>query len=121
MIDTHHLAYTGVLLVFLAGAAILAVSAFLLLGTAWLTVIGVRFIKRHRPHRPPGRAGMRRNALEPVLPMEEALRQAAAGKANYPRERSGNDRESAVGPRIDPSRRLRAQRRRTSARTNAAA
>ncbi|MGX9898980.1 hypothetical protein ACW0JT_02245 [Arthrobacter sp. SA17] len=121
MIDTHHLAYAGVLLVFLAGTAIVAVSAFLLLGTAWLTVTGVRFVKRRRPHRPPGRAGKRRDALEPVLPMEEALRQAAAGKANYPQEPSGNDRESAIGARRGPSRRLRAQRRRTSVRTNAAA
>lgn len=121
MINTHHLAYTGVLLVFLAGAAILAVSAALLLGTAWFTVIGVRFIKRLRPDVPPGRGGKRSDALEPVLPMEEALRQAAAGKANYLEERSGNDRESAMGARTGASRRLRAQRRQTSARTKAAA
>jgi hypothetical protein len=78
MIDTHHLAYAGVLLVFLVGAAVLAVSAFLILATAWLAVIGVRFIKRRTPHKPPGRTGKSRNALEPVLPIEEALRQAAA-------------------------------------------
>jgi hypothetical protein len=51
MIDTHHLAYAGVLLVFLAGAAIVAISAFLILGTVWLTVIGVRFIKCRTPHK----------------------------------------------------------------------
>ncbi|WP_461164029.1 hypothetical protein [Arthrobacter sp. R4-81] len=121
MIDAHHLAYAGVLLVFLAGASFVAISAFLILGTAWLTVVGVRFIKRRTPHKPPGGECKRRNALEPVLPMEEALRQAAAGKANYPQERSGNDRERSIGARTGPSRRLRAQRLQPSARTKTVA
>lgn len=36
MIATHHLAYAGVLLVFLAGAAVVAISAFLFFGTGKL-------------------------------------------------------------------------------------
>ena len=83
MIATHHLAYAGVLLVFFAGAAIVAITAFLLLGTAWLTAVAVRVIKRRTPHKLPGQADKRRNAVEQALPMEEALRQAAAGKAAF--------------------------------------
>lgn len=90
MIVTHHLAYAGVLLVFFAGAAIAAISAFLLLGTAWLTAIAVRFIKRRTPHKLPGRADRRRNAVEQTLPMEEALRQAAAWKAAYQQEQAAH-------------------------------
>jgi hypothetical protein len=111
MIDTHHLTYAGVLLVFFAGAAIVAVSAFLLLGTAWLTAMAVRCIKRRTPHKLPGRVDKRRNAVEHALPMEEALRQAAAGKAAYKQEQTaplhahpGPDGKTASGisfPRVN--------------------
>lgn len=103
MIYTHHLAYAGVLLVFLAGAIIVAASAFLFLGTAWLSAVGVRFIKRRTPQLPV-RANKHTNAAEPALPMEEALRRAAAGKAAYPKEQAanlhalpGSDGETASG------------------------
>jgi hypothetical protein len=79
MIETHHLVYAGVLLVFLTGAATVALTAFLFIGTGLVTAIGVRFIKHRMALKLRKQADRRANAVELPLPMEEALRQVAAG------------------------------------------
>lgn len=97
MIDPHHLAYGGVLLVFLTGAAIVALAFFAFLSTGVLAVLACRIIKRFALGRLPGGAAVRRNAVEPVMPMEEALRQVAAGKAASSQKRTGN-RQGNMAP-----------------------
>ena len=121
MIDTLHLTYAAVLLVFLTGAAIIALSAFLLLSTGLLATTAVRFAKRHNGHMWPSRAGRRTKAGEPPLPMEEALRQVAAEKAASPDEGPGNHQGTAVHPRRAPNRHLQRRRRRANGGVKAAA
>ena len=119
MIDTLHLTYAGVLLVFLTGAAFIALSAFLLVSTGLLATIAVRFAKRHNRHTLPSRARRRTKAGEPPLPMEEALRQVAAEKAASSDKGPGSHQRTAVHLRSAPRRHL--HRRRANAGVKAAA
>lgn len=89
MIDTHHLAYAGVLLVFLTGAAIVALATFLFMATGVLAAAAVRIIKLHASARLTARAYKRKNAVEVPLSMEEALRRVAYGKAESSQELPG--------------------------------
>lgn len=81
MIDTGHLVYAGVLLLFLAGAVIVALAALLFLSTGFLTAAAARIIRRGRLGTGPARRSRRGATLDVPLPMEEALRQVAAGRA----------------------------------------
>ena len=120
MIDTHHLAYAGVLLVFFTGAAIVATTAVLLLGIGFLSALAGRIIRHHAPHMlsvPARKAGKPQESLS----MEEALRQVAANKAaptgNRPRTARGNRAPLQLAERRCPVplRRQRARVRATTA------
>ena len=120
MIDTHYLAYAGVLLVFFTGAAIVAATAVLLLGTGFLTALASRIIRNHAPHMlsvPARKAGK----PQAVVSMEEALRQVAASKAAPTQARRGTARGSRAPLHLAdrrcavPRRRQRAVARATTA------
>ena len=91
MIDTHHLAYAGVLLVFFTGAAIIAATAVLLLGIGFLSALAARIIKHRTSHMLSARA-REAGKPEPALSMEEALRQVAASKVAPTQARRGTAR-----------------------------
>lgn len=115
MIDNHHLAYAGVLLVFLAGAAIIAMASLLFLATGALAAVAVRIIKHLAHGRVPDRARKGRKAVERPLPMEEALRQSLPRQdgpcrndprtARKTRFRSGRRPEASEPARTGPAQR----------------
>lgn len=71
-------------------------ASLLFLATGALAAVAVRIIKHLAHGRVPDRARKGRKAVERPLPMEEALRQVAAGKAASPQERLQNGKENTV-------------------------
>lgn len=111
MIDTDHLVYAGVLLLFLAGAASLALTALLFLSTGLLTGALIRIIRRGTLKTVLATRARRGLTVDVPLPMDEALRQVAAGKAAPAEDCHGTKPRTAATPVKEASRRYRPQQR----------
>jgi hypothetical protein len=94
MIDTSHLVYAGVIPLALTEAAIIALSAFLVLCTGVFTAATLRILKPMAPRTQATQAPEGGNTVAALRPTEDVLPQAATGIPATPaKDRTGTPEE----------------------------